>query len=83
MSNVYATKLLVDQRIAELHHEADQDRLARAARAARVGQHRRRWWERLMLFRLRTQTATAQRPAAPRPAAPRPAATVTASDSPC
>lgn len=74
----YVTKLLVDQRVAELHREADHGRLAREIRA---GQHRPRWWERLMLFRTGAQTPT-PRPAAPRPVAPQPAATA-AADSPC
>jgi hypothetical protein len=74
MSNDYATTLLVNQRIADLHHEAEQDRLGRLARQ---GQPRaRRWWERLMLFRSGSPTTAAA------DAAHRPAATVVASNSP-
>lgn len=75
MSNDYATTLLVNQRIADLHHEAEQDRLGRLARQ---GQSRpRRWWERLMLFRSGSRTTAAA------DAAHQPVATVVASDSPC
>lgn len=49
MSNDYATKMLVDQRLADLRHEADEERLAHLVRRAQPQQ--RRWWERLMLFR--------------------------------
>lgn len=49
MSNDYVTKMLIDQRLADLRHEADQERLARLVRRGRP-QHRR-WWERLMLSR--------------------------------
>ena len=48
MSNDYVTNILVDQRLRELRHENELDRLAREARQ---GRPRRRWWERLMLFR--------------------------------
>ncbi|MFT4165991.1 MAG: hypothetical protein QM650_12190 [Microlunatus sp.] len=51
MSNDYVTKMLIDQRLADLRHEADEERLAHLVRG---GQPRpRRWWERLMLFRSR------------------------------
>lgn len=71
MSNDYATNLLIQDRLAEFRHEAAQERLAREARA---GQPRRRWWERLMLFRSRQGNRTITH---------RPAATVVAGDSPC
>lgn len=71
MSNDYVTGLLVQDRLAEFRHEAEQDRLAREAR---VGQPRRRWWERLMLFRTSQKSRTITH---------RPAATVVAGDSPC
>jgi len=71
MSHDYAIKLMVEDRIAGFHHEADLDRLGRRARAGRP-QHQR-WWERLMLFR--THRATAGHG---------PAATVAAAgESPC
>lgn len=57
MSNDYATKLLVDQRFVEFHHEADQDRLFRLIRADQP--YHRRWWERLMLFRSGTRIGAA------------------------
>jgi hypothetical protein len=69
MSHDYATRLLVEDRIAGFRHEADQDRLARLARAGRP--RNQRWWERLMLFR--TQRVGS---------AHRPAATVAAGESP-
>lgn len=71
MTNYYATELLVTEHQAELRHEAERDRLGRLSRqygsdrgrpAARVG--RRRWWERLMLFRSpAAQPATVAGPA--------------------
>lgn len=45
MSNDYVTKMLVDERLADLRREADQERLAHLVRG---GQPQfRRWWERL------------------------------------
>jgi hypothetical protein len=71
MSHDYITGHLIEERMADLRHEADQDRLARIARP---GQPRRsRWWERLMLFRTRPEAGTA----AHRPA------TVAVGNSPC
>jgi hypothetical protein len=56
MSHDYIASLLIAERMADLRHEADQDRLARLAR---TGQPRRpRWWERLMLFRTRPAAGT-------------------------
>lgn len=70
MSNDYVTTLLVNQRVSELHEEAAQARLARAARA---GQPRRRWWDRLVLAHPRS-TARVGRSAA---------GTAAVSDAPC
>ena len=52
MSNDYVAKMLIDQRLADLRQEAEQERLARLVR--REQPQRRRWWERLMLFRGQT-----------------------------
>lgn len=72
MSHDYITGLLIEERMAGLRHEADQDRLARTARGEQP--RRRRWWERLMLFRSRPAVG---------PAAHQPAAAVVAGNSPC
>jgi hypothetical protein len=48
MSTEYATKLMIDQHLADLRQESEQNRLARLARPRRP-----RWWERLMLSRTR------------------------------
>lgn len=71
MTNYYATELLVAEHQDELRHEAERERLGRLSRqhrsgsgrpSARVG--RRRWWERLMLFRSpATRPATVTGPA--------------------
>ena len=72
MSHDYITGLLIEERMAGLRHEADQDRLARIAR--RDQPRCKRWWEGLMLFRTRPAVGTGAR---------RPAAAVAAGDSPC
>lgn len=56
MSNDYVAKMLIDQRLADLRQEAEQERLARLVRRGQP--QRRHWWERLMLSRSHSDTGS-------------------------
>jgi hypothetical protein len=75
MSNDYVTRLLVDQRVSEFRHEADQERLARLARGGRGTT--RHWWQRLTLFHTRPSVQE------PTHAAGQPAGELVAADGRC